>query len=427
MKHKLYLLITVLIVSFIISEITFTLIVDSDLDGNLSFNYIHLKPYKLPILETEKKINEIISNKLPDSLLANYENDDFTREYFNVRLIPDSLLGWVPNPIFKSTDGLYIYNRNGIRSRDILTEYPTKTKLRIAIFGDSYSHGDEVTFDNTIGNYLEELLKKENIEAEVLNFAVSGYGMDQAFLRWDSINEQFQPDIVIFGVQFENVKRNINLLRPFYYYITEIPYSKPRFIISGNKLQFLHNPIVDITKTVDIIKNFDNWEFSNFEVFYSDENYKSNILYLSKSYSIVSSTFSQLLGEVDFYKPESESFQVTYKLFEMFIDSVQQKGEIFIPVHLPVKNDFDFLSQKFLDIAYNRNFIYDELFDALKKKSKFVESYNALATWGENNGNEGLFMKRHYSPTANKIIANQIFEFMQNEHPQIFINSARKD
>jgi len=400
---------------------------EKDLDGNLSFNYVHLKPYHLPILETAKKIKEIENNKLPDSLLVNYENENFTREYFNVRLIPDSLLGWVPNPIFKSTDGLYIYNRDGIRSRDILTEYPPKTKLRIAIFGDSYSHGDEVAFENTIGNYLEEFLAKNNVDSEVLNFAVSGYGIDQAFLRWNLINEQFKPDIVILGIQFENAKRNINLVRPFYYYITEIPYSKPRFVIEGNKLQLLKNPIVDITKTVDIIEHFNNWEFSHFEGFYSEENYNPNIFYYSKTISIVSSTFSQLLDEVDFYKPQHESFQVTYKVFEMFKDSVERKGQIFIPVHLPVKSDFDFLTQKFLDFAYDKKFIYDELFDALTKKANFVESYRALESWNKANDNEGLFMKHHYSPKANKIIANQIFDFIQNEHPQIFIHSARKD
>jgi hypothetical protein len=388
----------------------------------MSFNYVHLKPYKLPILETQKKIDELTKHKVPDSLLQNDTKSNFKRSYFNVRLIPSKLLGWLPSPIYKSDNGLYIYNADGIRCNNILTSYSEKKELRIAIFGDSYSHGDEVKFENTIGNYLESLLLNEGIDAEVINFAVSGYGMDQAFLRWQQINEEFNPDIVILGVQFENVKRHINLLRPFYYYITEIPYSKPRFLIQGNKLQLISNPINDVTKTANIIEHFNEWEFSNFEGFYSQDKYQSNPFYYSKTISFTASAISQIFDEINYYKPESESYQVTYKLFEKFKRNVAERGKIFIPVHLPVKNDFDFLTQKFLSIAYDQTFIYDELFNALRRKTNFVETYNALHEWTLTNGNNGLFMKRHYSPTANKIIAHQIFSYLINKHHQFFTN-----
>ena len=419
MKQKLILFFSTLIIIFIFTEITFTIIVDKDLDGNLSYNYVHLKPFQLPILETKKKIDELLKHKLPDSLKENYSKKNFKREYFNVRLLPDSLLGWSPNPYFKSSDELYIYNKDGIRSNNILHNYSQKEGLRIAIFGDSYSHGDEVKFNNTIGNYLQNLLSKQGINAEVLNFAVSGYGMDQAFLRWQLVKEKFQPDIVILGVQFENVKRHINLLRPFYYYTTEIPYSKPRFIISGNKLHLIKNPITDISKTVGIIEDFNNWEFRHFEGFYSKKSYNPNFLYYSKSFSFVSSAISQIFNEMNFYKPESESYQVTYKLFEQFKTKVENENEIFIPVHLPVKNDFDFLTQQFLDIAYNKQFIYDNLFEVLKHKTKFVEPYNTLSLWGSTNSTNKLFVKRHYSSVANNIIANKIFEFMQKQHSKL--------
>lgn len=422
MKQKLILLLTTLMVIFIFAEITLTILVDEDLDGNLSFNHVHLKPYQLPIKETEKKIEELQNHKVPDSLLQNYDESGFKREYFNVRLLPDSLLGWSPSPIYKSKEGLYIYNKDGIRCKDILTDYSEKKKLRIAIFGDSYAHGDEVRFENTIGKYLQNLLDGQNIETEILNFAVSGYGLDQAFLRWESIKEKFQPDIVILGVQFENIKRHINLLRPFYYYTTEIPYSKPRFVISGDKLQLIKSPITDVTKTVDIIENFDSWELSNLEGFYTKENYEANPLYLSNSISFISSAISQIFTEVDYYNSSSESYQVTYNIIEQFSKSVKSKNGIFIPLHLPVMNDFDFVTQSFLDIFYNQKFIYDELFSSLKLQYNFVEPYDALNEWGEKNGFETLFMSRHYSPIANKLIANKIFEFMKSGYPEIINN-----
>jgi len=422
MKQKLILLLITLLISFTLIEITFTILVDKDLDGNLSLSHVHLKPYQLPIKETAKKIEDLLSHKVPDSLLQNYNKTGFTREYFNVRLLPNSLLGWSPSPIYKSHDGLYIYNEDGIRCDDILTEYPPSKKLRIVIFGDSYAHGDEVKFQNTIGNYLELLLSKNSIDAEVINFAVSGYGLDQALLRWESIKEKFQPDIVILGVQFENVKRHINLLRPFYYHTTEIPYSKPRFVISGNKLQFIRNPITDVTKTVNIVENFDTWEFSHFEGFYNEENYETNPFYLSKSISFTSSAISQIINEVDFYNSSSESYQVTYKILERFSASVKSTNGIFIPLHLPVMNDFDFITKNYLNLFYNQKFIYDDLFSTLKLQCNFVEPYDELNKWGEQNGFESLFMTRHYSPIANKLIAGQIFEYLQKECHEIINN-----
>jgi hypothetical protein len=426
MRQKLLLLFSVLLFFFILTELTFIGLVDEDMDGNMSFNYVHLKPYHLPIKETEKKIDELNKHKVPDSLLQNYSKSTFKRDYYNVRLIPDTLLGWSPSPIYKGKDGLYIYNADAIRSNDILKDYSKRKKIRIAIFGDSYAHGDEVRFENTIGNYLELQFSKKNIDAEVINFAVSGYGMDQALLRWELVKDKFNIDIVILGVQFENAKRHINLLRPFYFYTTEIPYSKPRFVIQGNKLQLIGNPILDINETVGIIEHFDEWKFVSFESFYNSENYKSNFLFYSKTISFVSSAISQIFDEVDYFKPKSESYQVTYKLFEKFKQDVEKEGKVFIPVHLPVKNDFDFLTQKFLNIAYNKEFVYDELYSALKTKTNFVEPYNALQQWGLSNNTSELFVKRHYSPIANKIIASEIFNFLKEKYPTTF-NNQRKD
>ena len=422
MKNKIKLLFTTLMIIFIFTEIVLTILVDKDLDGNLSLNHVHLKPYQLPIIATQKKIEELQSHLVPDSLLQNYNENGFIREYFNVRLLPDSILGWSPSPIYKSQDGLYVYNKDGIRSDDILTEFPEKNKLRIAIFGDSYVHGDEVRFENTIGKYLQNLFYQQNIEIEVLNFAVSGYGMDQAFLRWQLIQEIFQPDIVILGVQFENVKRGINILRPFYYYITEIPYSKPRFVVSENKLELIKNPIKDVTKTLNIIENFERWEFSNLEGFYNKEDYESNLFYLSNSISFVSSAMSQIFSEIDYYNSKSDGYKITDKIIEKFSKSVVNENGIFIPLHLPVMNDFDFVTQNFLDIFYNKKFIYDDLFSALKLEYNFVEPYEVLNEWGEKNGFEKLFMSRHYSPIANKLIAHRIFEFLKSSYPE-YINN----
>ena len=101
---------------------------------------------------------------------------------------------------------------------------------------------------------------------------------------------------------------------------------------------------------------------------------------------------------------------------------MKNENGIFIPLHLPVKNDFDFVTQNFLDIFYDQKFIYDDLFSALKLEYNFVEPYDLLNEWGEKNGFEKIFMKRHYSPIANKIIAERVFEFLKSGYPEIITN-----
>ncbi len=88
--------------------------------------------------------------------------------------------------------------------------------MRIAIFGDSFAFGAQVPFEHTWGYYLENNLKEAGLNAEVLNFGVGGYGIDQAFRRWEKEGKAFSPHVVLCGFQPENVKRNVNLIRPIY-------------------------------------------------------------------------------------------------------------------------------------------------------------------------------------------------------------------
>lgn len=408
MKQKILLLITSLIVCVILTEITLSFMITKDLDGNLVMNNLHIKPYRLPIKETKVKLNKLLS--------LNNNNVQ------NIRLIPDSKLGWIPGKYFESNNSLYKYNNESIRVYNTKWKASEKKKIRIAIFGDSYSHGDEVKFEYTIGNYLEKLFNNEKYEVEVLNFAVSGYGFDQAYLRWEEVNSKFKPDIIILGVQFENVKRNINIIRPFYSHITDIPYSKPRFILNNNKLELLKNPLTDISKIANIITNIDDWEYCKYEGFYNPENYRSDFWLNFNTYSTITSLIYRLKTEFGYYNPKSESYRITKKIFNLFKANVVENGQIFIPVHLPTMDDFNFWYKSYLKYFHSRKFIYDELYDDLRLETQFVETFDKLEHWSLENNVEKLFMKRHYSAVANEIIAKQIYNYIMNEHLRLFNN-----
>ena len=140
----------------------------------------------------------------------------------------DQQLGWGINGNAKTKNLMYQSNSIGIRSDKEYSINKDSSKLRIALFGDSYTHGDDVFFNETWGYYLKEELLSKGVSVEVLNFGVGGYGTDQAFLRFIDEGLKMEPDIVVLGFQLENFWRNVNVFRPKYSLYSGIPYSKPK-------------------------------------------------------------------------------------------------------------------------------------------------------------------------------------------------------
>ena len=172
LKSKIALLIVTILICFILGEASIRVLSKSDLDGNIIYRDVQFKPYKLPIKETRNKLLQ------------------YSREEINSRLLFDKKLGWTPHDNFISLDSIYIYNKDGFRCGSLSDTLHGNDAIRIMIFGDSYAHGDEVNFTGTIGYFLENLFLDNNFNVEILNFAVSGYGMDQAYLRWEEVKHK---------------------------------------------------------------------------------------------------------------------------------------------------------------------------------------------------------------------------------------------
>jgi hypothetical protein len=102
---------------------------------------------------------------------------------------------------------------------------------------------------------------------EVLNLGGPGYGMDQAFLRWRKHGKPLKPDIVIFGFQKSNVKRNMNILRFLYSPDTGVIFSKPRFVLDGEHLQLINVPTLQPEALINMLKDFNSLELKDHEFF----------------------------------------------------------------------------------------------------------------------------------------------------------------
>ena len=161
-----------------------------------------------------------------------------------VTIIYDEITGWAYRPESSRDEGNFTIIGVGLRSQREYRLEPLPKTLRIAAFGDSYTAGDDVNDSDVWTNQLEITLIEAGIRAEVLNFGVGGFGMGQAYLRWQKLGRAFEPDIVIFGFQAENLSRNINIFRHLYRQSPGILFSKPRFILTDGELEVLNMPTV---------------------------------------------------------------------------------------------------------------------------------------------------------------------------------------
>ncbi len=155
-------------------------------------------------------------------------------------LVYDDLMGWTVGPNRRSADGLNFSSVEGIRSpRPGMAFADLPAGHRIALVGDSYTFGLDVPYEESWGYQLERDLGPD---FQILNFGVSGYGLDQAYLRYDRDVRPWQPNIVIFGVFPHDVYRAMTV-----YTFTSFPYweyvfAKPRFLVSDEHLSLVNVP-----------------------------------------------------------------------------------------------------------------------------------------------------------------------------------------
>jgi lysophospholipase L1-like esterase len=355
---------------------------ETDENDQFFFGSRRLKPYRLPVVSTAEKVNEYLES---------------TTSY----LLYDPHLGWTLRPNSESDGGLYMANSAGLRSE---TEYdlsPDPGVVRIAIFGDSFTHGDGVPFEDTWGHRLEVLLDQQGLNVEVLNFGVPGYGMDQAFLRWQHVGRQFSPDIVVFGFQAENIYRNLNTIRPIHFYNTGVPFSKPRFVLDGEELRLVNSPAIPPEQVPETLARFAESPLVEYEYFYDKDHYMEHWWLESKLLALV-------LAEVErsnesrvteqFYDSDGEPSRLAIAIIQAFKADVEAHGAQFVIVHLPLQSNL-------ARIADGQPLYYTELLDHLEETCRVVHTEEGFTNTPLG---DYFAVGHHYSAKGNGVIAAMV-------------------
>ena len=77
-----------------------------------------------------------------------------------------------------------IHNALGMRQHRPIPAEPTTTAIRIGLFGDSFTENVRLPVAFSFSEVLDHLLRRQTDRADVLNFGVDSYGLDQSYLTY---------------------------------------------------------------------------------------------------------------------------------------------------------------------------------------------------------------------------------------------------
>ncbi len=366
--------------TLILLEVLVRVVGTTDADGRFTLLNFTLESQNLPVNELRGQVEGYIANK--DIAVVIY--DEWT--------------GWAFRPNSVRQGGEFTINGAGFRSQREFAQSPPADTLRIAIFGDSFTAGDDVRDDEVWGYLLERALNEDGIRAEVLNFGVGAYGMGQAYLRWQRLGNSFSPDIVIFGLQPENLKRNVNVFRQLLHR-SGPAFSKPRFALIDDELQLLNVPTLPPEHLLNVFENFNDHPLAPYEFYYQSRFRAARWWAASRLLSLVFEALRQAEDEPDIYSPGSEGGELGKAIIDAFAQDVHEAGSDFVVLHLPLQSH---LIRYFSNLPRPR-----PVYDFLLEHSRQSYHYIALEEHLQPMHTQDNFWSatKHYGPLLHALVA----------------------
>jgi len=379
-----------IVFALLLGEGMVRLVGETDENGQFYFMERPLRPYRLVAGKSALLVDEYLQN--PTSYV-----------------VYDEYLGWSIRPNATSENGLYHSNAQGIRADVEYEKTPSPGVLRIAMFGDSYTHGDHASLEESWGYQLERLLRERGINAEVINFGVGGYGMDQAYLRWQIEGRDYQPDIVLFGFQAENALRNANVVRLIYRPVSGIPFSKPKFITDGDTLTLVNSPTVPPEQMPELMATFAESPLAQYEYYFNNDDsfyneyWWTNSKLLTLFLDVLASereegpvSTTNYYNHAEYYAMDDEPAQLTVAIIEAFEAGVEADGAEFIIVHLPRRT---FLKR----IRKDEPLPYADLLAYLDEHHDVVHTEDGMTELPADD-----YFDRHFSVEGNLAVATMV-------------------
>ena len=273
-------------------------------------------------------------------------------------------------------------------------------------FGDSFTRGDDVADECSWQEYLSSHLKHN-----VFNFGVGGFGVDQAFLKYQLKKKSF-PKVknVILAFIPGDINRNMNVYRKLIHtFEGGVELTKPYFTLSSeNKIILNENPIGSVEdlsqlQDSDFIRSLmaKDWWHQNHS--FPNPQFPYFRTFLDKNY------LSQLREPLD-YEPwfSREGFIILSEILTNFSNEVKLSGAHPLIVFLP---DYYFIKGYFEKDP--RRMQTEKIFLQICK-DRSLNCQSAVSLFSHKGDREKFFKAEeessHYSCEGNKTVA----QFLQN-------------
>ena len=369
-----------LALTFACGEVFVRILGRYDADGTFYFKDRPIPPLALPVNNAKALIDEYLHDQ------TGY-------------MAWDANLGWTNRPGSCTKDHKYCANSAGLRSDHEYTKQIPPGVLRVSLFGDSFIHGHDVDLPGSLAPQLETALQKRGVNAQALNFGVGGFGIDQAYLRYSNEGSRFDTDVVVEGLQFENVARHLMVFRLIAYPQSKIPFSKPRFHFEGPSLLVANKPTIAPEHVPDALAHFDRSPLRKFEHFYTDR-YQRYWWRHSKLLAVLADARHKD-DSVDIMRTDGEGMQLTLAILDRFKNDVGVTGKPFILVYLPLKEN--------LAAALAGNDPWQTYVELFRKDFTIVDPTPRLLEIARAKGVEAV-APGHYSAEGNRAVAETLAE-----------------
>lgn len=316
----------------------------------------------------------------------------------------DPTLGWLPTPAVERTANGVVYRHNaaGLRVGQIDQTYsaaPAPGVRRIAAYGDSFTYCATVSMGQCWTKRLQDALPA----SEVMNFGVPAYGPDQAWLRYQREQADWQPCGVLIGVMLENVDRVVNRFRPFYYGSTGLPLAKPRFLVEQGRPVLLPNPAASLEQLRD-----PGWVAANLgphDYWYAPG--PSHLLDLAKASGRHGWNLAQAR---EMYRPGGEPLAVMTAVVAGFAEQVRANGAS--PVVLLFPSDVEIIEQR-----DRQPKPHQPLLDALAARGLTVIDLSDPLGRATRDRKLGELIAVHYRPAGNALVAETLARKLPSQLP----------
>jgi hypothetical protein len=290
--------------------------------------------------------------------------------------------------------------------------FPVEARPCLSLFGDSFTWAAEVADKDAWASVLSAKLK-----CRAANFGVSGYGTDQAFVRFRLLPPT--GGVVLLNHFSEDIVRNVNQFRNLIYPVSQFQF-KPRFVVRNSGVELVPIPEIAASDIQMFLK--DPAPYLTTEYFLPDGPSGTQAISFPYSMVVLKAIFrnyriyAKVLGipyEADFYLPEhpSHGLEVTYEILSSFAQEAATREQIPIVTLMPTCPDL-----KYFDATHR--FPYDPLEKLIAAQGiRYIDFGRQIARRIKQSPPESLYhsCSGHLNEIGNGILAEITFEYLAND------------